>query len=50
MKASANAAAVTAQFLRSGVRYNKQEIVSAIEHQAKLLLEEGRWWAEGRYD
>jgi uncharacterized protein len=42
MKKSVNAAAVTAHFLRSGVQYNKEEIVQAIEHQAKLLLAEGR--------
>ena len=41
MKATVNAAAKAACFLRSGVSYNKQEIVRAIEHQAKLLLAEG---------
>ena len=42
MNRTANAASKTAHFLRSGVQYNKEEIVQAIKHQAKLLFAEGR--------
>ena len=42
MKTTMNAAAAAAGFLRSGVKYSKREIVQAIQHQAKLLLAEGR--------
>lgn len=41
MNHSVNSAAAAATFLRSGVKYNKTEIVRAIQHQAKLLLAEG---------
>ncbi len=42
MKSTMNAAAAAAGFLRSGVKYNKQEIVHAIEAHAKQLLSDGR--------
>lgn len=42
MNSTMKTAAVTAYFLHSGVKYNKAEIVHAIEYQARLLLTEGQ--------
>ncbi len=42
MRSTTGSAAKAADLLRSGVKYNKAEIVHAIQYQAKLLLAEGR--------